>query len=82
MALLIGNVVVDFYNEEGNHISILYSDSARINEQSNNIHANGNVYVVSDPAKLLAAGELSFAVPVTVISSIVKSLTVELKVAV
>ena len=32
MALLVGNVVVDFYNDEGDHISILYSDSARIDE--------------------------------------------------
>ena len=44
--------------------------------------STSNVYVVPDPAKLLAAGELSSAVPVTVISPIVKSLTVELKVAV
>ena len=36
MALLVGNVAVDFYNEKGNHISILYSDSALINEQNNN----------------------------------------------
>ena len=41
-----------------------------------------NVYVVPDPAKLLTVGELSFAVPVAVISLIVKSLTVELKAAV
>ena len=33
------------------------------------------VYVVPDPAKLLAAGELSFAVPVTVISPTTKLLT-------
>ena len=30
------------------------------------------VYVVPDPAKLLAAGELSFAVPVTVMSPTTK----------
>ena len=48
MALLVGNVKVDFFNDEGKHISILYSDSARIDEQYNNLHANGNVYVVSD----------------------------------
>ena len=47
-ALLIGNVEIDFYNDVGEHISILYSDSASINEQSNDLNANGNVYVVSD----------------------------------
>ena len=47
-ALLVGNVEVNFFNNEGQHISILYSDSARINEQNNNLRANGNVYVVSD----------------------------------
>ena len=41
-----------------------------------------NVYAVPDPAKLLATGEPSSAVPVTVISSIVKSLVDVLKVAV
>ena len=58
MALLVGNVVVDFYNNEGNHISILYSDSARIDEQSNNLHANGNVYVVSDSGYTLSTTKL------------------------
>ena len=58
MALLVGNVVVDFYNDEGNHISILYSDSARINEQNNNLHANGNVYVVSDSGYTLTTNKI------------------------
>ena len=58
MALLVGNVVVDLYNEEGNHISILYSDSARINEQNNNLYAKGNVYVVSDSGYTLTTSAL------------------------
>ena len=58
MALLVGNVVVDLYNEEGRHISVLYSDSARINEQNNNLHANGNVYVVSDSGYTLTTSAL------------------------
>ena len=58
MALLVGNVVVDCYNDEGNHISILYSDSARINEQNNNLHANGNVYVVSDSGYTLTTNKI------------------------
>ena len=47
-ALLVGNVTIDFFNDAGRHISILYADSARINEYSNDLNANGNVYVVSD----------------------------------
>ena len=58
MALLVGNVVVDFYNDEGDHISILYSDSARIDEQNNNLHANGNVYVVSDSGYTLTTSKI------------------------
>ena len=58
MSLLVGNVKVDFFGEEGEHISILYSDSAQINEQSNNLHANGNVFVVSDSGYTLTTSEL------------------------
>ena len=58
MALLVGNVEADFFNEDGNHMSILYSDSARINEQSNNLHANGNVFVVSDSGYTLTTSEI------------------------
>ena len=58
LALLVGNVEIDFFSEEGNHISILYSDSAQINEQSNNLHANGNVYVISDSGYTLTTSEI------------------------
>ena len=57
-ALLIGNVEIDFYNEEGAHISILYADSARINEYSNDLNANGNVYVVSDSGYTLTTRKI------------------------
>ena len=57
-ALLVGDVEVDFFNDEGQHISILYSDSARINEQNNNLRANGNVYVVSDSGFTLTTNEI------------------------
>ena len=57
-ALLVGNVEVNFFNNEGQHISILYSDSARINEQNNNLRANGNVYVVSDSGYTLTTNEI------------------------
>lgn len=58
MALLVGNVEANFFNEDGNHMSILYSDSARINEQSNNLYANGNVFVVSDSGYTLTTSEI------------------------
>ena len=58
MSLLVGNVKVDFFGEEGEHISILYSDSAQINEQSNNLHANGNVFVVSDSGYTLTTNKI------------------------
>ena len=58
LALLVGNVEVDFFSEEGDHISILYSDSAQINEQSNNLHANGNVFVISDSGYTLTTSKI------------------------
>ena len=57
-ALLVGSVEVDFFSEGGDHISILYSDSAQINEQSNNLHANGNVFVVSDSGYTLTTSKI------------------------
>ena len=47
-ALLVGKVKIDFFNDIGEHISILYADSARINEHNNDLDATGNVYVVAD----------------------------------
>ena len=58
LVLLVGNVEIDFFSEEGDHISILYSDSAQINEQSNNLHANGNVFVVSDSGYTLTTSKI------------------------
>ena len=47
-AILIGNVKVDFFNENGEHISKLFSDSAKIDENNNNFIAIGNVNIISD----------------------------------
>ena len=58
MALLVGNVEADFFNELGDHISILYSDSAQINERSNDLHANGNVFVISDSGYTLTTNQI------------------------
>ena len=57
-ALLVGNVMVDFYNDEGNHISILHSDSAWINEHNNDLKAHGNVHVVSDSGYTLTTHQI------------------------
>ena len=51
-------MIFSLYNDEGDHISILYSDSARIDEQNNNLQANGNVYVISDSGYTLTTSEL------------------------
>ena len=57
-ALLTGNVKADFYNDLGEHVSILYSDSARINQRINNLHATGNVHVESDSGFSLYANKI------------------------
>ena len=59
-ALLVGNVEIDFYNDQGEHISILYADSARINERTNDLNANGNVYVVSDSGYTLTTRQITW----------------------
>jgi len=57
-ALLTGNVRADFYNDMGEHMSILYSDSAKINQRTNNLRATGNVHVVSDSGFTLYANTI------------------------
>ena len=57
-AILIGNVVSDFFNEEGKHITTLYSDSAIVENISNNLKAFGNVTVVSDSGFTLKSNEI------------------------
>jgi len=47
-AVLKGLVKADFFDEEGVHISQLTSDSAYIDQKTNNLHAYGNVKVISD----------------------------------
>ena len=50
---LMGNVIADFYNDYGQHTSILNADSAVINETDNNFIAYGNVKVTSDSGFVL-----------------------------
>ena len=57
-AVLIGNVVSDFFNEEGKRITTLYSDSAIVENFSNNLKALGNVTVISDSGFTLKSNEI------------------------
>lgn len=57
-ALLTGNVKADFYNDLGEHVSILYSDSAKINQRTNDLWATGNVKVESDGGFTLYANTI------------------------
>ena len=47
-AILKGSVKADFFDDSGVHISQLRSDSANIDQKTNNLYAYGNVKVVSD----------------------------------
>ena len=57
-ALLTGTVKSKFFNEDGNHISTLYSDSATIENITNNLRAFGNVRVVSDSGFILLSDRI------------------------
>ena len=57
-ALLYGNVISDFYNDEGNHVSKLFADSAVIQQMTNNLNAFGNVQVVSDSGYMLFSNSI------------------------
>ena len=54
-----GNVEIDMY-DDGKHISVLYSDSAQINERNNNLIASGNVIVVSDSGYTLRTNKINW----------------------
>lgn len=57
-AMLIGNVRADIYNELGEHVSIMTSDTAEVNESSNNLEAFGHVIVESDSGLTLRTQRL------------------------
>jgi len=59
-AVLQGLVKADFFNEEGIHISQLTSDSAYIDHKTNNLHAYGNVKVISDDSVKLFSNSILF----------------------
>ena len=53
LAHLFGDVEVDFYNSEGEHVSTMKADSADINMLTNNMNAFGNVVIHSDSGLVL-----------------------------
>ena len=57
-AVLRGSVKADFFNEEGIHTSQLTSDSAHIDQKTNNLHAYGNVRVISDDSVKLFSNSI------------------------
>jgi LPS export ABC transporter protein LptC len=57
-AILVGEVVSEFFDDEGVHISTLYSDSAIVENVSNNLRAYGNVRVISDSGYTLISEEI------------------------
>ena len=58
IAHLIGNVQVDFYNDEGLHVSRLLADSADVNTRTNTMSAFGHVIIRSDSGLVLRTRSL------------------------
>lgn len=54
------SIHVDFYNQEGNHNSVLTADEGVVYDQTNNMVARGNVVVVSDSGIVLETKELKW----------------------
>jgi LPS export ABC transporter protein LptC len=60
IALFDGGIVVDFYNEAGEHSSHLTAESGELNEDTNDVRATGNVVVRSDSGVTLYTEEIAF----------------------
>ena len=58
IAHLIGAVQVDFYNDEGLHVSQLLADSADVNTRSSTMSAFGNVIIRSGSGLVLRTSSL------------------------
>ena len=57
-AILKGDVKADFFDQDGLLISKLTSDSAYIDQNTNNLHAYGNVRVISDDSVKLFSNSI------------------------
>ncbi len=60
LAHLFGEVEVDFYNEQGEHVSLLLADSADIHMKTHNLSAFGNVVIHSDSGLILLTEKLEW----------------------
>lgn len=60
VAHLLGDVKVDFYNEQGQHVSLLLADSAEFHLKTHKLSANGNVIIHSDSGLVLLTERLDW----------------------
>jgi len=60
MALFDDGIMVDFYNENGEHASTLTADRGQLDEEDNDVKAMGNVIVRSDSGVTLFTEEISY----------------------
>lgn len=58
--ILKDSVHVDFYDQEGQHNSVLTAEEGTVYNQNNNLVATGNVVVVSDSGVVLETEELKW----------------------
>jgi LPS export ABC transporter protein LptC len=56
--LFIGDVKLDFFDQEGQHSSTMSADTGRVDDKRHLFTANGNVFVVSDSGMTLATSIL------------------------
>ena len=56
--MLDSSVIVDFYDQKEQHTSVLYSEKAEVDQQSNDMKAIGNVVAVSDSGITLFSDNL------------------------
>ena len=59
-AMLVGKVVAKFFNDDGVYISTLFSDSAIVENISNNLRAYGSVKVISDSGYTLLSDQINW----------------------
>ncbi len=60
MTVLDENIRVDFYDEQGNHKSVLTAEGGRVNDVTQDMEAYGNVVVVSDSGVTLYTDTLKW----------------------
>lgn len=61
LAHLLGDVAVDFYNDQGEHVSKLFADSADVNMLTSSLNAFGHVVINSDSGLVLYTDVLNWS---------------------